>query len=142
MLDTTAQRNRYAATAHGTASPQVLLVLLYDRLVLDLQRAEHAQREKDRLSANRQLQHAQDIVLALTSALDVAAWSGGPELKALYSWLLTEMVQANVNTDAGRTAACRAVVEPLRDAWREAGLLLAAGTGTPRSAVPALGGTA
>jgi flagellar protein FliS len=29
-------------------------------------------------------------------------------------------VEANTTTDADRTAACRALVEPLRDAWREA----------------------
>jgi flagellar protein FliS len=142
VLATTAQRNRYAATAHATASPQTLLVLLYDRLVLDLQRAEQGQRDGDLPPANRQLQHAQDIVIALTSALDVEAWSGGQKLKALYSWLLTEMVQSNVTKDAARTAGCRAVVEPLRDAWRQAGASLAASTAAPRGAVAALGGTA
>ncbi|SDQ20249.1 flagellar export chaperone FliS [Quadrisphaera sp. DSM 44207] len=122
-----AQRARFAATAMTTATPQALLVMLYDRLVLDLQRAEHAQRGVDLAAANAQLQHAQDIVTALSDALDVDAWDGGPGLASLYAWLGTELVQANVTRDADRTAACRALVEPLRDAWRE----VVSGGGTP-----------
>jgi len=115
-----AQRARFAATAATTAGPQALLVMLYERLVLDLQRAENAQRDGDLAAANNQLLHAQDIVTALTDALDVDRWDGGPALQALYGWLLTELVQANVTKDADRTAACRVLVEPLRDAWRQA----------------------
>ena len=113
-------RARYLGDSIATASPQQLLVMLYDRLALDLERAEAAITSGDRAVSNEQLQHAQEIVLELRASLRVDIWDGGPRLAALYSWLLTELVQANVKNDLRRVADCRRIVEPLRDAWREA----------------------
>ena len=119
-------RARYMGDAVTTASPQRLLVMLYDRLALDLERAQAAFAAGDRTEANLQLQHAQDIVLELRSSLQVDAWESGPRLAALYSWLLGELVQANVKADRNRVASSLQVVEPLRDAWRQAVASLAA----------------
>ncbi|TQN37483.1 flagellar protein FliS [Blastococcus colisei] len=113
-------RARYLGDAVATASPQQVLVMLYDRLALDLERAQAAVSAGDRAGTNEQLQHAQAIVLELLSSLRVDAWEGGPRLAALYNWLNGEMVQANVKMDGNRISACRQVVEPLRDAWRQA----------------------
>ncbi|WP_245899552.1 flagellar export chaperone FliS [Geodermatophilus normandii] len=112
----------------ATASPQQLLVMLYDRLALDLERAGTALAAGDRETANEQLQHAQEIVIELRSSLRVDVWEGGPRLAALYGWLITELVQANVKGDRNRVESCLRVVEPLRDAWRQAAASLAAGT--------------
>jgi flagellar protein FliS len=117
-----AQRARFVDDSIATASPARLLTMLYDRLLLDLSRAEAAQRAGDRAAANVQLLHAQDIVLELATSLRVDGWDGGPGLAALYGYLHSELVQANVSGDADRTALCRQLVEPLADAWREAAL--------------------
>ncbi len=58
-----AVRARYLDDAVATASPAKLLTMLYDRLVLDLERAETAQRAGDRAGAGPHLLHAQDIVV-------------------------------------------------------------------------------
>ncbi|TYP86304.1 flagellar export chaperone FliS [Blastococcus xanthinilyticus] len=118
-------RARYLGDAVATASPQQVLVMLYDRLTLDLERAQLAVAEGNRARANEELQHAQAIVLELLSSLQVDLWEGGPRLAALYNWLLNELVQANLKFDTNRIASCRAVVEPLRDAWRQAAASLA-----------------
>jgi flagellar protein FliS len=110
----------YGDSAVMTASPQRLLVMLYDRLAVDLVRGELAQRQGDREQAANCLGHAQDIIAELLSSLDQSAWDGGPRLAAIYTWLLKELIGAIVTGDAERTAACRACVEPLRDAWAEA----------------------
>ncbi|MGY5884484.1 flagellar export chaperone FliS [Modestobacter lacusdianchii] len=119
-MSAAALRNRYLGDAVTTASPQRLLVMLYDRLALDLERAETALTEGDRSQANEQLQHAQEIVLELQSSLRVDSWEGGPRLAALYGWLHSELVRANVKQNVRVVADCRKIVEPLRDAWREA----------------------
>jgi flagellar protein FliS len=124
-MSAAALRARYLGDTVTTASPQQLLVMLYDRLALDLERAEAALGARDREEASRQLQHAQDIVFELLSSLQVDAWEGGPRLAALYNWLIGELVQANVKRDTNRIASCRQVVEPLRDAWRQAAAALA-----------------
>ena len=121
-------RARYMGDAVTTASPQRLLVMLYDRLALDLERGQAALFAGDRTAANEQLQHAQDIVIELRSSLKVEVWEGGPRLAALYSWLLSELIAANVKGDANRVSSCRQVVEPLRDAWRQAAISLATGS--------------
>ncbi len=118
-------RARYLGDAVATSSPQQVLVMLYDRLALDLERAQKAVAAGDRSEASEQLQHAQAIVLELMSSLQVDAWEGGPRLASLYSWLLTELVQANIRGDRNRVRSCLQVVEPLRDAWRQAAASLA-----------------
>ena len=120
-------RDRYLQDSISTASPGKLLLMLYDRLVLDLGKAEEALRADDRDKAYDLLNHAQEIVLELRVSLDVEAWSGGPGLASLYGFLLTELIGANIARDADRVAGCRTLVEPLRDAWREAAALAVAG---------------
>jgi flagellar protein FliS len=125
-MSTTSLRARYMRDSVATASPQQLLVMLYDRLALDLERAEQAMVDADRERAHEQLTHAQEIVLELRASLNADVWEGGPRLAALYGWLITELIQANVKQDVRRVRDCRKVVEPLRDAWREAAMSLAA----------------
>jgi flagellar protein FliS len=115
-----ALRDRYLADSVNTASPGKLLVMLYDRLVMDLLQGEEALRTQNREQAGERLTHAQEIILELRTTLDLDAWSGAEGLANLYGFLLTELIGANVARDADRVAACRALVEPLRDAWREA----------------------
>jgi flagellar protein FliS len=118
-------RARYLAETVATASPARLLVMLYDRLVLDLAQAEDALHASDRETAADKLLHAQDIVLELRTSLRLDVWEGAAGLAQLYGFLITEMIKANVQQDPAVAASCRAIVEPLRDAWREAALATA-----------------
>jgi flagellar secretion chaperone FliS len=120
-------RDRYLRDSINTASPAKLLIMLYDRLIIDLVKGEEALLAGDREGANDRLTHAQDIVLELRASLDVEAWSGAPGLANLYGWLLTELIGANIARDADRVVACRVLVEPLRDAWNEAAVAAVAG---------------
>ncbi len=122
----TSPLNRYLQDSVSTASPGKLLVMLYDRLVMDLTQGEEALRTGNRELANDKLNHAQEIVLELRTTLDLEAWAGAPGLANLYGYLLTELIGANISRDPARVATCRGFVEPLRDAWREAASLAAA----------------
>jgi len=126
-MSTASLRARYMGDTVATASPQQLLVMLYDRLALDLERAEEALLAGNKDVSHAQLLHAQEIVLELRASLQVDVWDGGPRLAALYSWVIGELIKANLKGDVRRVRDCRSVVEPLRDAWREAALSLAAG---------------
>jgi flagellar protein FliS len=134
-----ALRSRYLAETVATASPGQLLVMLYDRLVVDLTQAEEALRGGDRPTASERLMHAQDIVSELRGSLDVTAWDGAAGLAQLYGYLFSQLIKANVRADADVVAECRTVVEPLRDAWREAlvATRTAAMTGQPADALAA-----
>jgi flagellar protein FliS len=124
-MSTASLRARYLGDSIATASPQQLLVMLYDRLALDLERAQTALEAGDKAGADPHLKHAQDIVLELRASLNVDVWDGAPRLAALYNWLLTELIQANIRGDLRRVGDCRRIVEPLRDAWRQAAASLA-----------------
>jgi flagellar secretion chaperone FliS len=122
-----AMRARYIADSVATASPAKLLMMLFDRLVLDLNRGEQALHNSDRSEANTQLLHAQDIVTELHVSLDLDAWAGAPGLAALYAFAQTELVNANVRGDVGKVKGVRELIEPLRDTWREAASAATAG---------------
>lgn len=110
--------SRYIQDSISTASPGRLVVMLYDRLALDLARAAEALGRGDRASAHPLLLHAQDIVAELASSLDHSAgWSGSQSLGSLYTWLIAELVRANIKGDPERVNGCLQVVEPLRTSW-------------------------
>jgi flagellar protein FliS len=121
MTNTNA-RSAYLDASVATASPARLLVMLFDRLVLDVQRGLDAQRRGDFEETHRQLTHAQDIVLELQSSLKADEFKGGYQLAALYSFLHRQLVMANIRRDAAITDDVLALVTDLCDAWRQAAL--------------------
>lgn len=121
----TQARAAYLDASIATASPTRLLVMLLERLVLDVQRGLEAQQQTDVAEAHRQLTHAQDIVLELQSSLRPEAFTGGHELAALYGYLHRRLVQANVRKDQEITAECLTLAGELRDTWREAAMVSA-----------------
>jgi flagellar protein FliS len=118
-------RAQYNQDAILSASPSRLLTMLFDRLMLDLQRAEAAQLEQDFPRATPYLLHAQDIVAELAGTLDVERWDGGQNLLAVYLFTSTKLVSANLDSSIERTREVIAIMEPLRQTWHEAADLLA-----------------
>jgi len=112
--------NDYQRTAILSASPAQLLTMLYDRLLLDLDRAEQAQLAEQWGEASAQLLHAQDIVSELQRTLDVRVWDGASRLMAIYDYVYQALVRANISRDVELTRECQARLEPLRQAWHEA----------------------
>lgn len=121
MIASTALRaqQRYRDDAVLSAPPERLLTMLYDRLLLDIERGEAAQRTGDWQEASAQLVHAQAIVAELTSSLK-DTWEGSAGLRGLYAFLSRTLIDANVRRDPEPVRACRDLVAPLRDAWHSA----------------------
>jgi flagellar protein FliS len=107
--------------------------MLFDRLLVDLQRAEAAQVEQDWNRASPYLTHAQAIVAELAGTLDVERWDGGQNLLAIYLFSSTKLVSANVERSVVRTREVIAIMEPLRQTWHEAAELVAASGATVRA---------
>lgn len=112
-------QQRYREETILSASPARLVTLLYDRLLLDVERGEAAQRAGDWQRANSELQHAQQIVAELSGSL-TDDWAGSASLRAVYDYLARTLVAANIGRDPERTRECRDLIAPLRDAWHGA----------------------
>ncbi|MFT0847525.1 flagellar export chaperone FliS [Actinomycetaceae bacterium L2_0104] len=113
-------RRRFVTEAVSTAGPGTLLVMLLDRLVLDLDRAELSLQADDRGDASTHLVHGQQIVDALRASLETGAWNGASELGGIYDYVFSLLVTANIRGDRGKLAEARDLIAPLREAWREA----------------------
>jgi flagellar protein FliS len=112
-----AQLNREAVLS---ATPVRLLTMLYDRLMLDLDRAEAGQVSQNWAVASENLLHAQAIVDELTTSLNVEAWNGADGLLAIYTYVSNALIGANIHRDVARTRESIVLLEPLRQAWHEA----------------------
>lgn len=110
---------QYRDDAILSAPPERVVTMLYDRLLLDIERGEAAQRAEQWIEANTHLQHAQAIVAELTSSL-TDVWDGAADLRAVYLHLSSSLIRANIAHDPETTRTCAELVAPLRDAWHAA----------------------
>ena len=136
MASLASARSKYVSDSVTTMSPGQTIVALYDRVLLDLERGAAAITENDVFTAHTTLVHAQEIIDELLVSLDVKQWSGGASLAALYRHIKGELVMANVNKDVAPLRACKDLLIPLRDAWREAAGIVTPSASTPGSPTP------
>lgn len=119
-MNQAATLSKYQRDIILSASPARLTVMLYDRLLLDLERAETSQTEQRWPDATEQILHAQAIITELQSTLDVDLWDGGKDLFAIYSYVTSALINANVNRDVASVREAIGMLEPLREAWHTA----------------------
>ncbi|WP_164860621.1 flagellar export chaperone FliS [Rhodococcus sp. X156] len=120
-------RARYLADAVATATPARRIVLLYDRLWLDVQRGVEGLASADPAAAGDHVQHAQQIVAELLGSLDTTAWEGAGELASLYTYLLRELMNAIVSPTPGALDTAAGIITGLRDTWKQAEVQLQTG---------------
>jgi flagellar protein FliS len=129
MATLASAKNTYVRDSVQTMSPGRMIIALYDRAILDLDRAEAAIATTDIYGAHTALMHAQEIVDELYTTLDVKQWPAGEKLLSVYRTVAAELIAANVAKDAARVRTCRALLTPLREAWRDAaGTVMSEGT--------------
>ena len=114
-------------------------MLLYQRLLRDLDEALDAMDSRDHERSHFALLHAQEIVAELDAALDADLWDGAAQLSQLYSYLLELLVDANLRKDTRPVRDCIALVTPVAEAWTEAWVEVSAAP-PPPAARPDAGG--
>ncbi len=120
------QRQRYLADTVNTASPAQLIVMLYDRLGIDIERAATAQESDEFFASTEHLRHGQRVIAELMSSLDIDAWDGGDDLAALYGFVLRELIAVCGSPDAQRLRHTGTLIAGLRSAWYEAAQIVQA----------------
>ena len=102
------------------ASPLQLVVMLYDGAIRFMEAGKYGIEHQDLEIQNKNLQKAQKIVMELMSCLDME--KGGEiaaNLLALYSYVLNELVEANVGDKAEPVDRCIKILCDLRESWVE-----------------------
>lgn len=127
-------KQQYLQQQVASASPERLLTMLYDRLLVDVDRATAAQEASDWAAAGTHLTHAQQIVAELSGSL-TDGWDGAADLRAVYTYLTGRLISANIARDLVATAECRALIAPLRAAWHQAAAETSATAPAPSSAL-------
>lgn len=110
--------NEYRKGAVTGASPLKLVVMLYDGALRFMESGRHAMVQKDLEKQNAELQKAQRIITELMACLDMD--QGGEiarNLLALYTYVVNELVQANVKDDPAGIDRAMAVISELRVSW-------------------------
>jgi flagellar secretion chaperone FliS len=131
-------RNRYVDDGAGVVPQPRLLVMLYDRLVLDLEQANAAMEINNHAVTNDKLIHAQAIIMELHAALDHKVWTGASNLASLYLWFNEQLIQANIKKDRTILNACHRMIRELQLTWHKAyEMLLAEQAGATQAAGPA-----
>lgn len=112
---------RYQEADILSSSPEQLVPLLYEHLLVNLRRGSLQIRRGDVEGKFESLGKASDILFELIAALDREA--GGEiaqRLASLYGFWAGEITQAGHNLDAGRVDRVATMVDDLRESWVEA----------------------
>jgi flagellar secretion chaperone FliS len=105
-------RARFLRDRVLTATPAQRVVMLYDRLALDLARAANS------AESTTDLDHALRIVTELRASLDTDAGGPADNLASLYAYMLRELLAIRGGERDGLPKVA-AIVESLRQAWTQ-----------------------
>jgi flagellar protein FliS len=110
---------RYFQNQVYTASPERLILMLYDGALKFLKSARAAIPEKDFDKANSCIGRVQDIVTELMVSLDMNQGDVSGNLYVLYDYINNRLIQANLAKDTAILAEVENMLSTLRDTWRE-----------------------
>lgn len=102
-----------------TASPERLVVMLYNGAIRRVEDAKLAMAAGERSKTHEHLIVAQQIITELRGALDFGAGEVAHNLNRVYEYLHHLLVQANLKKDAAPLDICLEHLRGLRDAWAE-----------------------
>lgn len=114
-------RARYLRERVLTATPAQRIVMLYDRMLLDLERA----RVCEPTAFPGHVGHAVEVLAELLGSLDHAAGGPADNLASIYGFLIGEFMLMQANGQADRLEMLIPMISKLRDAWLEASERLA-----------------
>jgi flagellar secretion chaperone FliS len=113
-----ARPQAYREASVMTASPEQLVVMLYDGAGRFLRQAEGAMNGGGTwLQASQKLSRAEAIIDELLATLDMDAGEIAERLQAIYVFCKTRPTEARLERDPGRVDQVARLLADLRDAW-------------------------
>jgi len=112
-----ARPQAYREASVMTASPEQLVVMLYDGAGRFLTQAEGAMLGGTWLQASEKLSRAEAIIDELLATLDMEAGEIAERLQAIYVFCKTRLIEARLERDPGRVDQVARLLAELREAW-------------------------
>jgi len=129
----------YRETKVLSSSPEQLVPILYEHLLVNLKRAEKHIRAKEIEAKVESVEKASAILYELLSCLDFDA--GGEiasRLASLYSYFIKEVREASRALDPNRFVPLIEMVASLHESWLEAAKIVSVSHASERGAAPAV----
>ena len=114
----TPQTKSYRKSQVETANPVSLVIMLYDRAIVLLDKAKNEISEKQYESKGNTLDKASDIIFELLTTLDKD--KGGKiasSLADLYNFVLREITDANSSLNTKALDNAKKILSELRESW-------------------------
>lgn len=111
---------KYKNAQYETASPEQLLLMLYDGAIKFAQQSKKALEEKNLEDANNRLKKTQDIINELIVTLDME--QGGEvaqNLYNIYDYMNRRLIQANIRKDPEIIDEVINLLRDIKDSWEE-----------------------
>jgi flagellar protein FliS len=114
----------YKEAAVNTASPGLLVLMLYDGVLQALNRAEYGFTLESIVKRNEEihngLMRAHEILRELQQSLNLEVETEfGERMYALYGFMLDRIFEANVKKSQEGLGPVREMLQDIRDAWEE-----------------------
>ncbi|MCW2953340.1 MAG: flagellar protein FliS [Conexibacter sp.] len=119
-LNLAASPQTYRQSAVLTASPERLVVMLYDGARRFLTQAAAAMRGNDVPTAHERLRRAESIVEHLSLTLDMEQGEIAVRLRAIYDFCERHLAAGRMERSAEKLDEVHALLGELRDAWEQA----------------------
>ncbi|MGB9808902.1 MAG: flagellar export chaperone FliS [Caldanaerobacter sp.] len=107
---------QYKENAILTASPEELVLMLYNGIIRFIDEAKTALQNRNYVETNAKIQRAQDIITELMLTLDMN-YDISKNLYNLYDYMLRRLIDANVKKDVKILDEVRGFAIELRDTW-------------------------
>ncbi len=107
----------YRESSVLSATPEVLVVMLYDGARRFLFQAGVAMRDGQIELSHRKLRRAEDIIRHLLDALDMDQGEISERLEAIYLFCLRHLQQARFDRDDTKLEQVSGLLSELREAW-------------------------
>ena len=112
--------NAYRESSVLTATPERLVVMLFDGVHRFLRQGAHAMRDGRIEQANERLARAEAIIDELLSTLDMSAGEVAEGLQGIYLFCRRYLNEARLERDADKVQRVAELLNELRDAFAQA----------------------
>ncbi|WP_418791003.1 flagellar export chaperone FliS [Phosphitispora sp. TUW77] len=114
--------NAYKQTSVETASPERLVIMLYDGALKFLRIAREAIEQKNIEEANKYICKTQDIINEFIVSLNMSTGEIAFNLRDIYDFWNRMLIEANIKKDPMIIDQVAQQVQEMRDAWAEAAI--------------------